>query len=72
MSIVTSVHVTLNGEEHEVPAGSTVEDLVRSLELDRRRVAVEVNRKIVAREAYTERSLREGDILEIVHFVGGG
>ena len=72
MTIVNFVHIMLNGEGHEVPAGSTVADLVRLMELDRRRVAVEVNREIVSREAYAERSLHEGDVLEIVHFVGGG
>ena len=72
MSIVIPVHIMLNGEDHEVPQGTTVVDLVHSLELDRRRVAVEINREILAREAYAERPLHEGDVLEIVHFVGGG
>jgi len=36
------------------------------------RVAVELNREIVPRDRWGDTSLKEGDRLEIVHFVGGG
>jgi thiamine biosynthesis protein ThiS len=66
------VHVIINGEAQTVDADLTVADLISQLGLNRRRVAVELNREIVARESYGERTLREGDQIEIVHFVGGG
>jgi thiamine biosynthesis protein ThiS len=66
------VHVIVNGEAQTVGADLTVADLITQLGLNRRRVAVELNREIVARESYGERTLREGDQIEIVHFVGGG
>jgi thiamine biosynthesis protein ThiS len=66
------VHVTINGEAQTVTADLTVADLISQLGLNRRRVAVELNREILARECYGERALREGDQIEIVHFVGGG
>jgi thiamine biosynthesis protein ThiS len=66
------VHVIVNGEAQTVGADLTVADLISQLGLNRRRVAVELNREIVARESYGERTLREGDQIEIVHFVGGG
>ena len=72
MSIVLPVQVEINGETREVEAGVTVADVVRMLDLNQRRLAVEVNREIVARDSYAERVLHEGDVLEIVHFVGGG
>jgi len=72
MSIVRPVQVEINGERREVKAGVTVADVVRMLDLNQRRLAVEINREIVARDSYAERVLHEGDVLEIVHFVGGG
>jgi sulfur carrier protein len=72
MSIVRLVRVEINGERREVAAGVTVADVIRMLELNRRRVAIEINREIVARDSYAERALQEGDVLEIVHLVGGG
>lgn len=61
----------VNGEAHRAAAG-TVADLVRSLELDPAKVAVERNGAIVPRSTLAATELAEGDMLEIVHFVGGG
>ena len=66
------MRVTLNGEQQELAEGITISDLITQLELGKRRLAVEVNRDIVARESFAERTLREGDVVEIVHFIGGG
>jgi thiamine biosynthesis protein ThiS len=64
--------VTVNDEPRELAAGTTVADLVATLGLGPRRIAVEVNREIVARATYAETVLRDGDTIEIIHFVGGG
>ena len=63
--------ITVNGELRRTPAGS-IADLVRSLELDPAKVAVERNGVIVPRSTLATVGLAEGDRLEIVHFVGGG
>jgi thiazole synthase len=63
--------ITLNGEPRRAAPGS-IADLVRSLELDPAKVAVERNGEIVPRSTLGEVALGEGDVLEIVHFVGGG
>jgi thiamine biosynthesis protein ThiS len=63
----------VNGEPRKVPAGSTMGDLLRSLELDPRMVVVEHNRAILRdRAAYDTLQLSASDTIEIVHFVGGG
>jgi len=62
----------VNGEPQELSDALTVAGLIAQLSLNGRRIAVEVNREILAREAYTERVLADGDEVEIVHFVGGG
>ncbi len=66
------MRVTINGEVQTLPDESTLAGLVSGLNLNQRRIAVEVNREIVAREEYATRVLHEGDEVEIVHFVGGG
>jgi thiamine biosynthesis protein ThiS len=66
------MRVVLNGEPREVPGTLTVADLVAELGLLERRIAVELNRDILARERYATQPLRDGDVIEIVHFVGGG
>lgn len=63
--------LTVNGEPRRAAPGS-VADLVRSLDLDPSKVAVERNGEIVPRSTLGNVMLGEGDVLEIVHFVGGG
>jgi thiamine biosynthesis protein ThiS len=65
------ISVILNGEPRQVREGS-IADLVASLGLDVKKVAVERNRAIVPRSTLADVALAEGDALEIVHFVGGG
>jgi len=67
-----TLSVTLNGEPHRFPAGSTVADLVASLDIPKERVAVERNREVVRRAEWEAVALEDGDTLEVVHFVGGG
>jgi sulfur carrier protein len=67
----------VNGEEHAFadpapPANFTLAALIESLNMKSDRVAIELNREIVPRDRWPETPLKEGDRLEIVHFVGGG
>jgi thiamine biosynthesis protein ThiS len=64
--------IEVNGTLRTVERGRTVRDLLEDLALDPRLVVVERNREIVRRDALAETQLRDGDTLEIVHFVGGG
>ena len=72
MSQSTTVRVRLNGKERDVDAGHSVRSLLESLELHPSLVVVELNKEILARDAYAATPVREGDNLELVHFVGGG
>jgi thiazole synthase len=65
------LNLTVNGEPRRASSGF-IADLVRSLELDPAKVAVERNGEIVPRSSLGAVALAEGDVLEIVHFVGGG
>jgi sulfur carrier protein len=62
----------VNGEAREVPAGTTVRGLVELLGLTEGPVAVERNREVVPRAEHPTTLLHDADVIEIVHFVGGG
>ncbi len=64
--------IHLNGESHEVANGTTVASLIDELGMRPELLAVERNRDIVPKAAYGEEKLRDGDVVEIVTFVGGG
>ena len=69
----SALSLTVNGERRTVAEGSSLADFLRALELDPRLVVVERNRTILRdRDAYGDIALEAGDVLEIVHFVGGG
>lgn len=64
--------IRVNGKHCEVAPGITITGLLAHLNLDGRQLVVEHNRQIVPHQQYSERVLRDGDCLEIIHFVGGG
>jgi thiamine biosynthesis protein ThiS len=66
------VTITVNGEPRDVPDGTTIDALLASLGIDRRRIAVERNREIVPRAEHAATPLAPGDRVEIVTMVGGG
>jgi thiazole synthase len=69
---MTSIILTLNGDSRTIAAGASVADLVRDIGLDPAKVAVERNMEIVPRSTLAAVTLADNDVLEIVHFVGGG
>ena len=66
------MQLTINGKEEKLPDAVTVAGLLDVLKVRRDGMAVEVNREIVPRSLHAERILRDGDVIEIVTFVGGG
>ncbi|REJ85978.1 MAG: sulfur carrier protein ThiS [Planctomycetota bacterium] len=66
------MEVTVNGRPREVPDGSTLAELIESLEIDPRYLAAERNLELVPREQHAECVLQPEDRIEIVTLVGGG
>ena len=64
--------LTINGEITENIRAGTVRELLEELKVEPGRVAVEVNLTVVRRADYGQYRLKEGDVVEIVNFVGGG
>ena len=65
------MRIVCNGDERELPAGTTIAALLEALQL-RGPVAVEVNFEIAPRERHAAWQLQDGDQLEVVTLVGGG
>lgn len=66
------MQITLNGSPYTLGENITVAELVTQLAIDSKQVAVEKNREIVPKSTYGKTSIREGDEVEIVSFIGGG
>jgi sulfur carrier protein len=64
--------IHINGEQKEIAHGLNIAELLEELQIRPGRVVVELNRTIVSREVQESTILKDGDMLEIVHFVGGG
>lgn len=65
------MNLIINGETRAVAAESLTA-LVEQLGMKADRVAIELNRQIVPRDLWSQTALKDGDQLEVVHFVGGG
>jgi sulfur carrier protein len=68
---MTTLHLVVNGQPHEAPAGSTLAQLVERLQ-PRAPFAVAVNLQFVPRARYADTPLAEGDTIEIIAPVTGG
>ncbi len=66
------MRITVNGETRELAEGQSVASLLSALDIQAERVAVELNLKIVDRQAFTGTSLNDGDRVEVIGFIGGG
>ncbi|WP_104203002.1 sulfur carrier protein ThiS [Billgrantia saliphila] len=66
------MQIQLNGEAKDLAAGLTVAQLIDSLGLKGRRIAVERNEEIVPKSEHDTTRLTDGDRIEIVHAIGGG
>ncbi len=64
--------IRINGKDNEVAPDLSVAQLLEDLEIRPGRVVVELNAEVVSRDAHGATQLKEGDEVEIVHFVGGG
>ena len=69
---VVPVKITLNGDPFELAGPVTVIELLATLGIDPRRVAVERNLVVLKRTAFDAIEIGTGDEIEIVNFVGGG
>jgi sulfur carrier protein len=66
------VDIELNGTPHPIAENQSVQELIASLDLAGKALAVAVNREVVPRQMWTQRVLRQSDRVDIVRAIGGG
>ena len=64
--------IVLNGENKIIDSDTTIEQLLLSLDLEDKRLAVEINQEIIPRSLFNNHILKELDRVEIVQAIGGG
>lgn len=66
------ISIVLNGKVTQIDSNTTIEQLLESLDLSNKRLAVEINQQIVSRNDFASTMLNEQDKVEIVQAIGGG
>ena len=64
--------IQLNGDLYEINNGTSLNELLNKLKIQKNKVAIEVNGEIIEKNKYPNLILNENDKVEIVHFIGGG
>lgn len=67
------MQITINGEEHHLESTIyNLSELVKKLEIDPVKIAIEQNQSLVSSDRFVKTPLNDGDVIEIVAFIGGG
>jgi sulfur carrier protein len=66
------MEITINGLKKSVDPKSTIEDILKDLQVKEKTMAVAVNMEIVKEKDWNSHQLKEKDKVELLHFVGGG
>jgi|TARA_B100001063_G_C16261066_1_gene309918 sulfur carrier protein len=64
--------IQLNGRKISIKQKISVLDLLKRYKLDKKKVAIELNGKIISKNSYENKLVKNNDKFEIVHFIGGG
>lgn len=66
------MQVKVNGEMRKIDENSTLYDVIHSLGLEERVMAAALNMQIVKKDSWNSAVLNDGDVIELLDFVGGG
>ena len=72
MNNLNVAKIQLNGDPYEINNGTNLNELLHKLQIQKNKVAIEVNGEIVEKNKYPNLILNKGDKVEIVKFIGGG
>jgi len=64
--------IKLNGKKITIKQKTSLFDLLKKFKLDKKKVAIELNSMIIAKQLYKKKIIKNNDKIEIVHFIGGG
>ena len=72
MKVKNKIKIKLNGKNIQINKNETLKKLIKKLNLPLSKVAIELNKKIIDKKKLNITILKNNDIIEIVHFIGGG
>ena len=72
MKVKNKIKINLNGKNIQINKNETLKKLIKKLNLPLSKVAIELNKKIIDKKKLNITILKNNDIIEIVHFIGGG
>ena len=72
MKKIKKIKIKVNGKFKSVPEKYKISDLVKDLKISLKKVAIELNKKIMDKKKIRTTTLKKDDKMEIVHFIGGG
>ena len=72
MKKIKKIKIRLNGKEKQIAENSKIQKLINDLKIPIKKVAIELNQEILDKKKLNNINLRKNDIVEIVHFIGGG
>ena len=64
--------IQINGRKINIKQKINVSDLLKKYKLDKKKIALELNGEIIPKQMYKKKFVKNADIIEIVHFIGGG
>ncbi len=72
MKKIKKIKIKINGSFKFVKYNTNLSDLLKTLKISLKKVAIELNQEIVDKKKLNKQILRNNDKIEIVHFIGGG
>ena len=72
MKKIKKIKIKLNGKNRSVDHGSSLNELINNLNIPIKKVAIEFNKEIIDKKDIKKIKLKNNDVIEIVHFIGGG
>ena len=72
MKKIKKIKIRLNGKEKQIDENSKIQKLLIDLKIPLKKVAIELNQEILDKKKLNKIKLKKNDIIEIVHFIGGG
>ncbi len=72
MKKIKKIKIKVNGKILLIVDKITLAELISNLQIPLRKVALELNREIIDKKKIKKLKLKNNDVIEIVHFIGGG
>ncbi len=72
MKKIKKIKIKVNGKIISIVDKITLVELIKNLKIPLNKVAIEINKEIIDKKKIKKLKLKNNDIIEIVHFIGGG